>query len=76
MQVTIPLPYFETTNSKDMTNHMITADFNKAMVHAETKAMFDLDDKWCVCIRYGVFGAFPLAYALEHDYAITLITIY
>lgn len=59
-----------------MTNHMITSDFNKAKQHAETKAMCDLDDQWCVAIRYGVYGAFPLSYALDRDYAICLVTIY
>lgn len=55
---------------------MITSDFNKAKQHAETKAMCDLDDQWCVAIRYGVYGAFPLSYALDRDYAICLVTIY
>ena len=55
---------------------MITQDFNKARIHAETKAMFDLDNQWCVCLRYGVFGAFPMAFALERDYAIVCVTIY
>lgn len=55
---------------------MITNDFNKALQHAEAKAMFDLDVQWCVALRYGVFGAFPLAFAMDRDYAIVAITIY
>ena len=59
-----------------MTQTLVTRDFNKALQHAETKAMFDLNGQWCVAIRYGVFGAFPLAFALDRDYAICAITIY
>jgi len=59
-----------------MKNHLVTRTFEKALHHAETKAMYDLDGQWCVAIRYGVFGAFPLAFALDRDYAIVSITIY
>lgn len=54
----------------------ITHSFKDALGFAETKAMYDLDDKWCVCLRYGTFGAFRLSFALERDYAIVCVTIY
>lgn len=55
---------------------LITNDFAKALQHAETKAMFDLNGQWCVAIRYGVYGAFPLVFAESRDYSICAITIY
>jgi hypothetical protein len=58
------------------TDNLITMSFDKARQHAEAKAMFDLDDQWCVCIRYGAFGAFPLSFALGREYAIICVTIY
>jgi hypothetical protein len=59
-----------------MRNHLVTQKFEMALQHAETKAMYDLDGQWCVCIRYGAFGAFPLSFAAGRDYAIIAITIY
>jgi hypothetical protein len=56
--------------------HLVSSKFEPALKHAETQAIYDLDSQWCVAIRYGVFGAFPLSYALDHDYAIVCITIY
>lgn len=57
-------------------NNLVTRNFNAALSFAETKALYDLDDKWCVCLRYGTFGAFPLSFALDRDYAIVSVTIY
>lgn len=58
------------------TDNLITMNFEKALKHAENKAIFDLDNQWCVAIRYGAFGAFPLSFAEGRDYAIVCITIY
>jgi hypothetical protein len=57
-------------------NHIISHEFAPALSHAESMAMYDLMGQWCVCIRYGAFGAFPLWFAVEHDYHIVSITLY
>lgn len=50
--------------------------FEIARMESEYKALSDLGGQWCVCLKYGTFKAFPLRYALEHDYHIVSVTIY
>lgn len=55
---------------------MTTTNFNHARMEAEIKSLYCLDnERYCVCLRYGVFGVFPLAYATEKAYAIVCVTI-
>ena len=53
-----------------------TSNFNHALAWAESKAISDLDSKWCVTTKHGVYCACPLDYALEKDYHIICITVY
>lgn len=50
--------------------------FEKQLKVAETSALNDLSGQWCVCLKYGIYRAFPLAFALKKEYPIVCITIY
>ena len=53
-----------------------TKSFNQARQKSEFYALNYLDSKWCVVLRYGLFLACRLKYALDKDYGIVLCTIY
>jgi len=53
----------------------VTTKFEHALAYAETKAISDLDDKWCVCLRYGCYGAFTYEFAKDRDYHIICVTV-
>ena len=56
------------------TTSKVSANFDVALKAAEYLREKE-SRKYCVCLKYGVFGAFPYSYAINKDYPIVCITI-
>lgn len=56
--------------------HFISPTFEKALKKSEQLALKDLYNRYCVVLKYGIYGVFTVDFARDHDYPVVSETIY